>query len=89
MLYAYYTFSYVSKLPGAEGKRVDFEGCSMMQLRDGLIADYREVANVGPAFVELGFRARTHLEDPRQGRRASAGSAGVEAACMSSPSPFR
>ena len=33
MLYAYYTFSYVSKLPGAEGKRVGFEGCSMMQLR--------------------------------------------------------
>jgi len=55
MLYAYYTFSYVSKLPGAEGKRVGFEGCSMMQLRDGLILDYREVANVGPAFVELGF----------------------------------
>ena len=24
MLYAYYTFSYVSKLPGAEGKRVGF-----------------------------------------------------------------
>ena len=54
-LYAYYTFSYVSKLPGAEGKRVGFEGCSMMTLRDGLIAEYREVANVGPAFVELGF----------------------------------
>ena len=55
MLYAYYTFSYVSKLPGAEGKRVGFEGCSMMTLRDGRIAEYREVANVGPAFVELGF----------------------------------
>ena len=55
MLYAYYTFSYVSKLPEAEGRRVGFEGCSMMTLRDGKIADYREVANVGPAFVELGF----------------------------------
>ena len=55
MLYAYYTFSYVSKLPEAKGKRVGFEGCSMMVLRDGKIADYREVANVGPAFVELGF----------------------------------
>ena len=41
--------------PEAEGKRVGFEGCSMMTLRDGKIADYREVANVGPAFVELGF----------------------------------
>ena len=55
MLYAYYTFSYVSKLPEAVGRRVGFEGCSMMVLRDGKIADYREVANVGPAFVELGF----------------------------------
>lgn len=55
MLYAYYTFSYVSKLAEAEGKRVGFEGVSIMTLRDGKIAEYREVANVGPAFVELGF----------------------------------
>ena len=55
MLYAYYTFSYVSKLPEAQGKRVGFEGVAMMTLRDGLISEYREVANVGPAFVELGF----------------------------------
>ena len=55
MLYAYYTFSYFSKLPEAVGKRVGFEGVSIMTLRDGKIAEYREVANVGPAFVELGF----------------------------------
>ena len=55
MLYAYYTFSYVSTLPEAQGKRVGFEGVSMMSLRDGKIAEYREVANVGPAFVDLGF----------------------------------
>ena len=55
MLYAYYTFSYVSTLPEAQGKRVGFEGVSMMTLRDGKIAEYREVANVGPAFVDLGF----------------------------------
>lgn len=54
-LYAYYTFSYVSKLPEAQGRRVGFEGVSMMTLRDGKIAEYREVANVGPAFVDLGF----------------------------------
>lgn len=54
-LYAYYTFSYVSTLPEAQGKRVGFEGVSMMTLRDGKIAEYREVANVGPAFVDLGF----------------------------------
>lgn len=54
-LYARYLFSYVSTLPEAEGKRVGFEGVAIMQLRDGLIRDYREVANVGPAFVELNF----------------------------------
>ena len=55
MLYAYYTFSYVSTLPEAQGRRVGFEGVSMMGLRDGMITEYREVANVGPAFVALGF----------------------------------
>jgi limonene-1,2-epoxide hydrolase len=54
-LYAYYTFSYVSTLPEAEGRRVGFEGVSMMTLRDGKIAEYREVANVGPGFVQMGF----------------------------------
>jgi len=54
-LYAYHTLSYVSTLPEAKGKRVGFEGVSMMSLRDGKIADYREVANVGPGFVDMGF----------------------------------
>ena len=55
MLYAYYTFSYVSTLPEAQGRRVGFDGVSIMRLRDGKIAEYSEVANVGPAFVDLGF----------------------------------
>jgi len=54
-LYAYYTFSYVSTLAEAKGKRVGFEGVSMMSLNDGRIAEYREVANVGPGFVDMGF----------------------------------
>ena len=54
-LYARYTFSYVSTLPEAKGGRVGFEGVSIMKLRDGQILDYREIANVGPAFVALGF----------------------------------
>ena len=54
-LYARYTFSYVSTLPEADGKRVGFEGVSIMQLREGQIVEYREVANVGPAFVALNF----------------------------------
>jgi SnoaL-like domain len=54
-LYAYYTFSYVSILPEANGKRVGFDGVSMMQLSDGLITEYREVANASMGLLEIGF----------------------------------
>lgn len=56
-LYARYVFSFTSKLAGAEGRRAMFEGVSIMTLRDGLIADYREVANPGPGLLDLGFPA--------------------------------
>ena len=82
MLYAYYTFSYVSTLPEAEGWRVGFEGVSIMRLRDGRIAEYREVANAGPGLVEMGFaperiakilaREGAHLRQQPQWRRHSA-----------------
>jgi ketosteroid isomerase-like protein len=55
MLYAYYTFSYVSTLPEAKGKRVGFDGVSIMTLRDGKIAEYREVANSSLGLLEIGF----------------------------------
>ena len=54
-LYAYYTFSYISTLPEANGKRVGFDGVSIMQLRDGLITEYREVANSSIGLLEIGF----------------------------------
>ena len=54
-LYSRYTFSYASILPEAAGRRVGFEGVAIMRLRDGRIAEYREVANVGPALVALDF----------------------------------
>ena len=54
-LYARYTFSYRSLLPEANGARAMFEGVSIMQLRDGKIAEYHEVANTAPAFVQLNF----------------------------------
>ena len=54
-LYARYVFSYVSTLPEAGGRRVVFEGVSIMRLRDGLIREYREVANTGPALLRIGF----------------------------------
>jgi hypothetical protein len=54
-LYARYTFSYRSLLPEADGARAMFEGVAIMQIEDGLIAEYREVANPGPAFVDMNF----------------------------------
>jgi ketosteroid isomerase-like protein len=60
MLYAYYTFSYVSTLPEAAqghggGKRVGFDGVSIMRLHDGKIAEYREVANSAIGLLDIGF----------------------------------
>jgi ketosteroid isomerase-like protein len=53
--YARYTFSYTSKLPESAGRRAMFEGVAICRLRDGLIAEYRELADVYPAFSLLGF----------------------------------
>jgi ketosteroid isomerase-like protein len=56
-LYARYTWSYVSTLPEANGRRVGFDGVAIMKLRDGLIREYREIANSGPALLDIGFPA--------------------------------
>jgi ketosteroid isomerase-like protein len=55
-LYARYLFSYRSRLPEAGGGRAMFEGVSIIRLRDGLIAEYHEVANTGPGFVDMKFQ---------------------------------
>jgi len=55
MLYAYYTFSYVSLLPEAQGKRVGFDGVSIMRLQDRKISEYREVANSSIGLLDIGF----------------------------------
>jgi len=54
-LYTRYVFSYNSKLPEAENARTMFEGVSIMQLRGGQIAEYREVIACGTAFVDMNF----------------------------------
>ena len=54
-LYARYSFSYRSTLPEAKGARVIFDGVAIMTLRDGLVAEYHEVANSAPAFVDMNF----------------------------------
>jgi len=32
-----------------------FEGVAIMRLREGRIAEYREVANTGPVFADMNF----------------------------------
>ena len=54
-LYARYTFSYRSTLLEAKGARAMFEGVAIMMLRDGLIAEYHEVANTATGFVDMNF----------------------------------
>jgi len=54
-LYARYTFSYGSLLPEAKGARAMFEGVAIMTLREGLIAEYHEVANTTTGFVDMNF----------------------------------
>jgi ketosteroid isomerase-like protein len=68
ILYARYTFSYRSLLPEAKGARAMFEGVAIMTLREGGIAEYREVANTAPAFVDMNFApARIAKIAARQG----------------------
>ena len=66
--YARYLFSYVSKLPGAEGRTVVFDGFSQFRFApargDDLIVCYREQFNTGMAMAQLEFapdRIATHL----------------------------
>ena len=78
MLYAYYTFSYVSLLPEANGKRVGFDGVSMMRLRTARSpSTARSPMSARPSRHRL--RAGAHRQDPRQGRRAPEEAAGVQA----------
>lgn len=53
--YTNWSFSYESRLPGAEGKRVLFEGMSRFRLRDGKITRYDEVFDMGIALSQTAF----------------------------------
>ena len=55
--YARYRFSYLSAMPGAEGKPVVFEGIGHFVLRDGRITRYSEVFDRGLALAQQGFAA--------------------------------
>jgi ketosteroid isomerase-like protein len=53
--YARYRFSYASKMPGAEGKPVVFEGIGHFAFKEGLIARYCEVFDRGMALAQQDF----------------------------------
>jgi hypothetical protein len=53
--YAWFRFSFASKMPGCEGKPVLIRGISCLRLENGLIAQYREVFDTGIALAQLGF----------------------------------
>jgi hypothetical protein len=55
--YARYRFSYLSAMPGAQGKPVVFEGIGHFVFRDGRIARYSEVFDRGVALAQQGFAA--------------------------------
>lgn len=56
--YASWDFSYTSKLPAAEGRRVIFEGMSRFDLGEaGLIRQYTEIFDIGIPMAQLGFPA--------------------------------
>jgi hypothetical protein len=55
--YARWRFSYASKMPGAEGKPVVFEGISLFEFRGERIARYGEAFDRGVAFVQQDFPA--------------------------------
>ena len=75
--YAWFRFSFTSKMPGCEGKPVLIKGISCFRLENGLIAEYREVFDTGIALAQLGFpgeRIKRVLD-----KEAAAQNAAVEA----------
>jgi hypothetical protein len=72
--YAHWRFSYVSKMPGAEGKSVIFEGMSLFEFHGDRIARYSEAFDRGVAFVQQDFpaeRLRKILLKVAQGQNAT------------------
>jgi ketosteroid isomerase-like protein len=68
--YAKYDFSYTSKIPGTEGRRVGFSGVSCCRLEAGLIKHYGEQFERAPALVRLGFSDERILKSVKRWARA-------------------
>jgi hypothetical protein len=64
--YASYDFSYVSKMPGSEGRRVGFQGICTCELEGGLISRYGEIFERAPVLARLGFAEERILKAVRR-----------------------
>ncbi|MFY0610663.1 MAG: nuclear transport factor 2 family protein [Hyphomicrobiaceae bacterium] len=53
--YARYVFSYLPKTESAAPGRTIFEGTAICRMQNGLIADYREIANAAVGLHGMGF----------------------------------
>ena len=53
--YTNWSFSYASRLPGVEGRRIVFEGMSRFRLSGALIERYDEVFDMGIALSQTAF----------------------------------
>ncbi len=60
--YARYEFSYVSKMPGSEDRRVGFVGIGCCELEGGLILRYSEIFERAPVLAKLGFSGERILK---------------------------
>jgi hypothetical protein len=67
--YARYEFSYVSRIPGSEGRRVSFRGMCRCELEGGLIRRYEEVFERAPVLAKLGFADARILKAVRRWAR--------------------
>lgn len=64
--YASYDFSYVSKMPGSEGRRAGFSGMCKLRLKDGLIERYQEIFERAQVLARLGFADERILKSVRK-----------------------
>jgi ketosteroid isomerase-like protein len=64
--YASYDFSYVSKMPGSEGRRAGFSGMCKVRMKDGLIERYEEIFERAQVLARLGFADERILKSVRK-----------------------
>jgi len=59
-------FSYISRMPGSEGRRVGFTGMSCCEVEGGLIRRYGEIFERAPVLAKLGFSDERILKSIRK-----------------------